>query len=150
MMFAPQVISSSELQVILLCHGMLVFYVKGLIIILISYLTIGAPSSPLNIDSIVDEYYANYSTVTVTWDHPTDHSTRVDYYHYQYQLADELMITHNTTNTSFTHFGVYYNENVTISVFSFNCIGKSIPVVYKFNIGKYSQILMLITLQLHL
>ena len=104
-------------------------------------LTVGAPTSPLNIYNIVDEYFVNYSTVTVSWDQPSDQS-RVDYYliRYMYQLSNDLTIAFNTTNTSFTQFSVSYNEIMTVSVTSFNCIGKSTPVVYNFDIGTFNSL----------
>ena len=87
----------------------------------------------MNVATVVDEYYANYSKVIVSWDSPPD-NVRVDYY--QYHLTYEpLMTQNNVTNTSQILSNVPYNENITFVLVAANCIGKSSPVFHTFNIG---------------
>ena len=92
------------------------------------------PSSPLNLQFVVDEYHDHLATVYFTWDPPNDGS-RVDYY--QYQLIDGTSVTYyNTSNTTATISGIPYNKNVTFLLLSFNCLGISSPLVEIIHIGR--------------
>ena len=95
---------------------------------------VGMPSSPLNLQFVVDEYHGHLSTVYFTWDAPNDGS-RVDYY--QYQLINGTRITYyNTSNTTATISGIPYNNNITFLLHSFNCLGVSSPLVEIIHIGR--------------
>ena len=92
---------------------------------------IGTPMSPLNLQSVVNEYHDHSSSVLFTWDAPIINS-RVDYY--QYQVVNET--SSNTSNTSVIISGVPYNKNVTFSVLAGNCVGESATVMETINIGR--------------
>ena len=82
----------------------------------------------------MDEYHEHISTVYFTWDAPNDGS-RVDYY--QYQLIDATSVTYyNTSNTTATISGIPYNNNVTFSILSLNCVGVSSPIIETIHIGR--------------
>ena len=93
--------------------------------------TAGIPMSPLNVQSVVDEYHNNFSSILFSWDAPEDNS-RVDYY--QYEVVNGTSI--NTSNTSAIISGVPYNENVTFLVLAGNCIGQSTTVLETINVGR--------------
>ena len=81
----------------------------------------------------MDVYHAYSSTVLFTWDAPNDNS-RVDY---QYEVENGTnSLTYNTSNTTAILPEIDYNKNVTLSVFSLNCIGKSSPVTLTIRVGE--------------
>ena len=96
----------------------------------------GVPLSPINVDSTVAKYYENYSTVLISWNSSTD-DNRVDFYQYHLNrgIDSESLITYNTTNTSKILSHISYNENISFFLSATNCIGKSSPVIYAFEIG---------------
>ena len=93
----------------------------------------GTPTSPLNLQSVVDEYHDHFSTVLFTWDAPNDDS-RVDYYDYRV-VNETSTVAYNTSNTSVLIFGLVYNKKVTFSVLAGNCIGESAPQMKIVDIG---------------
>ena len=93
--------------------------------------TPGIPTSPLNVQSVVDEYHNNFSNVLFSWDAPEDNSC-VDYH--QYQVVNGTSI--NTSNTSAIISGVPYNKNITFLVLAGNCIGQSATVLETINVGR--------------
>ena len=102
---------------------------------LCSYTIIGIPMTPLNIQSVVDEYLDYYSTVLFTWNAPEDNS-RVDYYQY-YVVYGTTITASNTSNTSAIISGVPYNENITFSLLAGNCVGESATVFEIIEIGRH-------------
>ena len=82
----------------------------------------------------MDVYHDYSSTVLFTWNAPNDNS-RVDYYQYEVENGTNSL-TYNTSNTSAILTEIDYNKNVTFSVFSLNCIGKSSPLIQVLHVGK--------------
>ena len=106
-----------------------------IIFLYILYYHAGIPTAPINLQSIVDVYRAHSSTVLFTWDAPNDNS-RVDYYQYEVENGTNSL-TYNTSNTTTAILTeIDYNKNVTFSVFSLNCIGKSSPLIQVIHVGK--------------
>ena len=96
---------------------------------------VGTPSSPLNLQFIVDEYYDHVSRGHFTWDAPNDDS-RVDYYQYQLFMNGTSVTTCNTSNTTATISGIAYNSNFTFLLLSQNCVGMSSPLFETIHIGE--------------
>lgn len=77
--------------------------------------------------------------VVITWNPPAD-SSRVDYY--QYTFVNEPNITYNTTNFTNTVLSdIPYNQEISIVLSAINCLGRSSPVIYTFNTGKFPKII---------
>ena len=93
--------------------------------------------TPLNIQSVVDEYLDYFSTVLFIWNAPEDNS-RIDYYQYYVVYGTTIITVSNTSNTSVTISGVPYNENITFSLLAGNCVGESATVFEIVDIGRKS------------
>jgi hypothetical protein len=94
----------------------------------------GIPTSPTDLQSVMNGYHEYFTTVLFTWDAPNDNS-RVDYYQYEVENGTNSL-TYNTSNTTALLSEIHYNKTITFSVFSLNCIGKSSPVIQIIRIGE--------------
>ena len=99
------------------------------------------PSPPQEIRNRIMECSNSSVTISVTWVAPND--SRVDFYHYQLQIVDDmnntLMDVSNTTEDIMVVFpGLHIPHNVNISFIlsAHNCNGASVQLIS--NIGKTS------------
>lgn len=79
-------------------------------------------------------HHEYFSTILFTWDAPDDNS-RVDYYQYRVENGTNNLV-YNTSNTTAVLSEIVYNDNVTFSVVSLNCIGESDPLSQVIHIGR--------------
>ena len=98
----------------------------------------GAPESPANINSTIQDYQSNFAMMEITWNPPLNHDPQIDYFHYEIidTSNEPLVMDGNTSNTSAIFKDIPYNNDLTFSLYTVNCVGRSSPITYHISIGK--------------